>query len=717
MAWNTWRQIGVAVAIALAVALLGLLSIPDKASAADLTPLTAETLQQRVNNPVKQGGRLTVNLRNFDIDLTQPDLQDAFYKLLRTKLHSGSTPLALDLSYGVVRGDLDVQKLGLRQPLYGDALFPMLSEEAQAQLNRDRQRLTQLSQLSRSLLIQSDGSAQIYLMRGPLIWVQTRFTGRVLGGETFFLERVMAQGAWFEQGLYLGGARFNQEATFSGAHFQDEVQLRKAIFFDKARFDQALFHRTTNFQGAEFRSTAGFNGSSFEAEAIFSRIQWLGNADFARTFWQGNASFAKDSFAKALFLTEARFESPLILRQARFSEPVNLRNGILMTQADLGDATFLKSAYVNVSGLEFNPDKGEILGSPGRIGRVFSVPTLVGNETLLRNLTRNFRKLEQIADANQIEYTTERLRLREWRRQLTSVNLNAASLTQLIKLGFKPGQADAIVKKRQEQPLLSTEDLLAIDGVDLAVYVKVRDRILTRKPSSIGARLQLALGCLWLSGLIILSHYGTSFGLIFSTGVIEIALFAVIFWFVDRSRRRLPHPILPTRAEALWMGVSCAITLGIGLSALLRFADYPLWSLLWLGLLTFPVPALLVGKLLQEGRYHDLMKESYFVADGSMRQLRLLIARLPVIPQFPFYRDRYTPLPWERRWNWLNYYDFSLNNWIKFGFNDIRLRDQHLPGLITALVWYQWGLGLMYITLLLWTLSRTIPGLNLLLYF
>jgi len=133
--------------------------------------------------------------------------------------------------------------------------------------------------------------------------------------------------------------------------------------------------------------------------------------------------------------------------------------------------------------------------------------------------------------------------------------------------------------------------------------------------------------------------------------------------------------------------------------------------------LLVPVPAVLIGLLLKRGRYHDLMAESYFVEDGSMRQLRLLIARLPVIPKFPFFRDRYTYLLLDRRWNWLNYLDFSLNNWLKFGFNDIRLRDQQVPGLITALVWYQWGLGLLYTALLLWTLSRTIPGLNLLIYF
>jgi hypothetical protein len=75
------------------------------------------------------------------------------------------------------------------------------------------------------------------------------------------------------------------------------------------------------------------------------------------------------------------------------------------------------------------------------------------------------------------------------------------------------------------------------------------------------------------------------------------------------------------------------------------------------------------------------------------------------------------PLPWGVAWNWLNYFDFSFNNFLRFGFNDTRLRDQHVPTLLNILVWYQWSLGTLYIALLLWTLSRTIPSLNLLIYF
>ena len=104
--------------------------------------------------------------------------------------------------------------------------------------------------------------------------------------------------------------------------------------------------------------------------------------------------------------------------------------------------------------------------------------------------------------------------------------------------------------------------------------------------------------------------------------------------------------------------------------------------------------------------------------DQAMETMaRAQIGRLPVIPSYPLFRERYSAILWDKRWSWLNYFDFSLNNLLRFGFNDIRLRDEHMPGLVTALAWYQWSIGILYFALLLWTLSRTIPGLNLLIYF
>jgi hypothetical protein len=200
-------------------------------------------------------------------------------------------------------------------------------------------------------------------------------------------------------------------------------------------------------------------------------------------------------------------------------------------------------------------------------------------------------------------------------------------------------------------------------------------------------------------------------------GTVAIAWFSGVFWLVDRLRRLRPPPVVPTRTETAWMAGSMAIALTLGIAVIAQSSDRPLLSLATLFGLIGPVPIALITQLYRQGRYHDHMQSSYFVENGELRQLQLLIARLPIIPRFFFYRDRYMPLLWDRRWNWLNYYGLSLNNWLKFGFNDVRLRDECVPGIVSALVWYQWSLGLVYVALFLWTLSRTIPGLNLLIYF
>ncbi len=718
--WRRWIAWLTAVLAVMGFAVGIAIACPTPALAADShPPLTLDGLRQRLAAPVQREGRAAIDLRYYTIDLRlDSPLTDSFYQLLSSGLQKPATAPTLDLSYAIVQGDLDLQRLGQREPLYGDTLSSLLSEVGQAQLKRDRQRLLQLSRLSQSLLIQGQGSSQqIYLFKAPLVAVQTRFGGQVLGGDTFFLGRVLASGAVFEQGLSLSGARFNRAVNLSGADFRQGVQAKGSLFFDAARFDQSQFRAGANFQGAEFKADVNLSRAVLAGDLNFSRVQWQGVADFARTLWLGSAFFGRSYFAKALFFTEARFDAPLVLRQARFGEPINLRNAVLGSEVDLGDALFPPAAYLNVAGLEFSLEQTQILGTPGKIGRVFSVPQLAGNETLLRNLERNFRRLEQISDANYIAYTAERLRLKAWQQRLLGTNINSASVPALVRAGFTEAQAAAVVEQRQTQTFIGTEGVLSVAGVDLAAYLKVRDRIFARDSFPMTHRFTLALRWLWLGGLVVLSRYGTSFGLTFGLGLVAIPTFALMFWLVDRYRRRRATPIQPPLVEGLWLGGGCSLLLGLGFNALLRSADYPLLTLGFLFVLLVPVPAVLIGLLLKRGRYHDLMQESYFVEDGSLRQLRLLIARLPVIPKFPFFRDRYTYLLLDRRWNWLNYLDFSLNNWLKFGFNDIRLRDEHVPGLITALVWYQWGLGLLYTALLLWTLSRTIPGLNLLIYF
>lgn len=683
------------------------------------TNLTLELLQERLKAPAQIEGVRSLDLRRLNIDLRPENaaFRDQFYQLLKSQLQRSGSPLGLDLSYSLIQGDLEIRELGLRTPLYGQALSPIFTATEQEQLQRDRRRLSQLSQLSRSLLIQtSTVPSQITVFRGTLTLVQTRFAGTVDASNTFFLGRVEAQGADFTQDTNWSETRFSQLVNFTGSVFQREARFRSSIFFARAKFSQVQFQGLANFQNSEFQATANFNRVVFQQFADFSRIQWQSNADFAQASWQDQTTFARDKFSQSLFLTDATFEKSAMFREVQFSQPVNLRGASILAQVDFGDARFAVEAYLNLANLKFDAEQAKLLGDPGQIGRFLSVPTLQGNETLLRNLVRNFRLLEQIPDANQVEYTTERLRLKELRQRLLGLNVNTAPISQLLKVGFSAEQAAAIVDNRTQQPFRVPSDLLRLKGVDLATYVKVRDRIVAGE--SLAAMTWLLDGFHWLglSLLLLLSRYGTSFWLTFGVGMVAIAYFGLLFWLIDRVRRLRPQPIIPTLGEWVWVLSSFSLLTSSGLAAVFRTADRPWLTLACLGMVSIPAPIILLV-LYRQGRYHDLMNVSYFVEDGSLRQLRLLIGRLPIMPRFPFFRDRYLPILWDRRWNWLNYYDFSLNNLLKFGFNDIRLRDEALPGLITSLVWYQWGLGVLYVALLLWTLSRTIPGLNLLIYF
>jgi len=509
--------------------------------------------------------------------------------------------------------------------------------------------------------------------------------------------------------------------NFASANFGREAQFRNTIFFAKAEFNQVQFRGEVNFQGAEFQTTANFNQAVFYQSANFARVQWQGNADFAQTRWRDAATFSKDKFSRSLFLTDATFEKAAIFRESQFNSLANLRGATILDRADFSYCSFAKGAYLNVPGLRFDSDKAKILGDPGQIGRVISVPTLQGNENLLRELVRNFRRLEQISDANQIDYTTQTLRSSQLRRQLFGTNLNTASLAKLTQIGFSEPQAKSVIQRRIDQPFRNLTELLTLDQIGIATYINVRDRIIASDPLPPALNLwrRFSIGFRWisLSLLLLLSRDGTSFWLIFGIGLVTVAYFSVLFWLVDRVRRRHPKAILPTVSEMISvMGFAIVLFL-LGVAAIIQATDQPLTTLAWWSIVVIPVPLILTGLLYRQGRYHALMEVSYFSEEGTLRQLRILIGRLPTIPRYPMFRERYLPILWNRRWNWLNYFDFSLNNFLRFGFNDIRVRDEHLPGVVSILVWYQWALGTLYIALLLWTLSRTIPGLNLLIYF
>lgn len=701
-----------------------LLPLPVQAQS-ERTPLTVELLQERLHTPTLHEGNLTVDLRQMVIDLRPENalFRDVFYQLLRKELQkAGAKPLGLDLSYSLIQGDFLGSDLGLRTPLYAQAIARTFTPIEQEQL--ERLRFVCMDALAiglpnprdcRSLLgNQPTPLSEITVFRSALTIVQTRFNGEVQFPNTFFLQPVDAQGAIFTSSTNWNETRFSRRVSFIAANFRQPSNFKSSIFFEKATFKQAQFQESAYFQNSIFLEVANFNAAIFKQLAKFTHVQWQGNADFSNVRFS-NAQFTQASFYQLLLLTEATFEQAVTFREAQFNQTVNLQGASILNSADFSDAGFAASACLNVSGLTFNSNSAKILGNVGEIGKMLCVPTLQGNQNVLRNLGQNFRQQQQIADANQVEYTKQRLRLTELSRRLVGININNSSLDSLLKIGFTATQADAIIRRRQVKKFRNKTELLALPEIDVETYNQVNSRFVVGEVSFIEWLLK-ALNWLCLSVLLLFSGYGTSVGLVFGVGGVAIAYFGLLFWLIDRYRRLLPVAIIPNINEITSMLTSFSVVTLCGLIAIFRSGEQPWLTLGCLLIIIIPVPIALVFRLYQKGRYHDLMDVSYFTEDGTFRQLRLLIGRLPVIPRNPTFRERYMPLLWNRRWNWLNYFDFSLNNLVKLGFNDIRLRDEHLPGIISTLAWYHWSLGLLYITLLLWTLSRTIPGLNLLIY-
>jgi hypothetical protein len=689
--------------------------------------LTLELLQERVKSPILKDGNLTVDLRKMVINLRPENsmFRDSFYQLLRKELQkTGAKPLGLDLSNSIIEGDFSGSDLGLRTPLYAQGIAQLFTPTEREQLESLHSVCLQSLALDfpnskdcKSLLgNKSNNSSNIAVFRGALIMVESRFNGEVKFPNTFFLQSVNVQGANFLKPTNWDESRFGRTVNFNGAIFHALTSFQGSIFFDKANFQNVKFIESANFQGNIFCDDVKFTQGKFQQVVKFNSSFLKKKVDFSNVTFNNQVNFNKVDFHEALLMKDTIFKQALIFREAEFNQFVDLQGASILSQADFSDVKFAETAFLNVAGLVFNSNQAKILGNVGEIGKKLIVPTLQGNQNILRNLSQNFRLQQQVSDANQLEYTKQRLRLIELSHRLVAVNINTASINRLINLGFSETQAIEISKYRQIKHFRNISELLILPDVDLEIYNKLSDKIIATEPMVLSGWIVKSLSWLLLSLLLLISGYGTNFWLVFGVGGVVISCFGVLFWLVDRYRRLSPVPIVPRYYESLCILSSFICLISASVLAIFRNSGSPWLTLLCVLLIIVPIPAILVWQLYQQGRYHDLMDISYFREDGTLRQLRLLIGRLPVIPRNPSFRERYMPLLWDKRWNWLNYYDFSLNNWVRLGFNDIRLRDEHLPGIISALAWYQWSLGLLYIVLAGWTLSRTIPGLNLLIY-
>jgi hypothetical protein len=205
--------------------------------------LTLDIFKQRLKNPETLEGKRLINLHNFTIDLRSQnaEFKTQFYQQLKNSLTRPGNPIGLDISHSVVLGEFAGNDLGLRVPLYAESLSPMFTEEELSQIKRDRRRLSQLTQLSRSLLGTPASQVQISVFRGAMKMVQTRFSGSVNFNNTFFLNSLESMGAEFTANSDWSESRFSQGVRFNGSKFKGMAQFLGSIFIKKPFLTDANF--------------------------------------------------------------------------------------------------------------------------------------------------------------------------------------------------------------------------------------------------------------------------------------------------------------------------------------------------------------------------------------------------------------------------------------------------------------------------------------------
>jgi uncharacterized membrane protein SirB2 len=627
-------------------------SLQTNAQTISRSYLTPEILQAKTKNLTQQEARETIDLSNLMIDFTNANskFSQYFYQELNNLISRSSTPLNLDFSNSIIQGDFQLNQLGIASSVGEGALSSLFTTLEQEKIN----------QFYPLKINTREDIPRVNIFRGSLYFKNTVFTGNIEASNSLYLQSIAAEEANFKGIVDFSQSIFTKEFDFSNAVFNQNLNFYKSHFFAKVKFNLAKFKGITDFNKNQFEALTEFKQTLFTQLADFTRCTFVDTVDFSRAGFSDRLIFTKSKFLHPLLFINSNLENTVSFRDIYLNSLINLQDTHLLNRLDFSNAFFTPQASINVSGLAFDATESQIIGQPGIIGKYLRINRLQGNETVFRNLIRNFRSLEQIADANHLEYQEKQL------------------------------QAKAIGDR---------------------LTIKSWRTIFT------GNWVSLILPWLSLNLLLLLGDYGTNITLIFSIGITTIALFSFLFWLIDRYRPHISQPVIPRRDEIIMMLLSCS---GANLFSLVNIfvtTDRPWLTLAAIAIVLLPIPLVITILIYHRGRYHKLLDSSYFVENGELRQFRLLIGRLPIMPRFVFFRDRFLPILWETRWNWLNYYDFSLNNIFKLGFNDLRVRDRHLPGLISALVWYQWCLGVLYIVLLLWTLSRTIPGLNLLIYF
>ena len=166
------------------------------------------------------------------------------------------------------------------------------------------------------------------------------------------------------------------------------------------------------------------------------------------------------------------------------------------------------------------------------------------------------------------------------------------------------------------------------------------------------------------------------------------------------------------------MGSGSSFLILAGLAAIFRVNETPWETLVYLALILVPVLISLLLLIYGQGRY-PRPNAGELLCRGWQHPAAALFdwpsAKYPRLSGLPRTLQRYSLEPCAGAGSTIS--TSALTTRCGLASTIFVCANEELPGLISTLAWYQWTSVIIYFGLLLWTLSRTIPGLNLLIYF
>ncbi|NYT01666.1 MAG: hypothetical protein GKC10_02770 [Methanosarcinales archaeon] len=239
------------------------------------------------------------------------------------------------------------------------------------------------------------------------------FSAARFKGDAYFWDAQFNADAYFTNVAFNGYAsffrtRFNQPAYFSNARFSQDAYFGYARFEKNAYFGSSRFSGCSDFREASFAANSYFTSSRFSQSAYFWNAIFKGPTFFWKACFDGYADFGGAQFTEAVDFGQGKFRGPAEFKQvlmekeasfdkAAFEQDLNLENSKIYSirfNAILGNNTTL-----NLKDSDIN----RMLVSWEAIDE-----HLVYHGSSYLMLIRNFRGLEQYADADDCYYRYKR---------------------------------------------------------------------------------------------------------------------------------------------------------------------------------------------------------------------------------------------------------------------------------------------------------------------